>query len=660
MKTLMLATACAAAAFVAGAQAATPPTLPGPAFPAFHTATEVKAACDKGLAGAKQRLAVLEKRHADGHWLRAYDEFSGWMEDAADPIDFVVNVHPDKAVRDAAQACSLRWSEFESALGQDEVLYKAAKAVKPADAIDAEFQRQILQDFEDAGVSLPADKRARAKALNDQMTDIAQRFERNVRDDHTQVPFTEAELKGVPDDVWKNAPKDDQGRYLLGLSYPTYFPVMQTAQDGAARERMWRAKFNEGGEENLKLLGQLAQLRHEYAGLFGYASYDDFALRRRMAQNKAHVDAFLNDVHHAVADAEVRELQELREAKAKDLSQPVDGVKLERWDQMYYTEQVRKARYAVDQEAFRPYFPPEQSLQFALHVIEKMMGVRYTPVPAQLWQPDVKAYAVSDAATGKPLATLYVDLYPREGKYNHAAVWSFRSGSIPEHRFPQAALVVNLDRKGLTLSELETLLHELGHSVHDNLSATRYAMQAGTHVKRDFVEAPSQMLEDWVYDPKVIATFAEVCPSCKPVPAEMLAKAREARDYGKGMQFARQHLYASYDIALHGPEAPEPMALWSRMEGATPLGYVQGTRFPASFGHLAGGYAAGYYGYLWSLVVAMDLRTAFAANKLDPAVGMKYRQTVLANGGQRPPQDLVADFLGRPTNSKAFFDYLAK
>jgi thimet oligopeptidase len=659
MKTLMLAAAMAAATLCAQAAPASA-TLPGPVFPTFHSAADVDKLCDAGLAGAKQRLRVLEKRHADGGWLRAYDEFSGWMEDAADPIDFVVNVHPDKAVRDAAQACSLRWSQFQSALGQDEVLYRAAKAVKPADAIDSEFQRQILQDFEDAGVSLPTDKRARAKALNDQMTDIAQRFERNVRDDHTQVPFTEAELRGVPDAVWKNAPKDDQGRYLLGLSYPTYFPVMQTAQKATTRERMLRAKYNEGGDENLKLLGQLAQLRHEYAQLFGYASYDDFALRRRMAQNKAKVDAFLNDVHHAVADAQVHELQELREAKAKELGQPVDDVKLERWDQSYYTERVCQQCYAVDQEAFRPYFPPEQSLHFALHVIEKMMGVRYTPVKATLWHPDVQAYAVSDAATGKPLATLYVDLYPREGKYNHAAVWSFRSGSIPEHRAPQAALVVNLDRKGLTLSELETLLHELGHSVHADLSATRYAMQAGTHVKRDFVEAPSQMLEDWVYDPKVIATFAEVCPSCKPVPAEMLAKARAARDYGKGMQFARQHLYASYDIALHGPDAPEPMALWARMEGATPLGYIEGTKFPASFGHLAGGYAAGYYGYLWSLVVAMDLRTAFTADKLDPAVGMRYRKTVLANGGQQPPQDLVREFLGRETNSKAFFDYLAK
>jgi thimet oligopeptidase len=225
-------------------------------------------------------------------------------------------------------------------------------------------------------------------------------------------------------------------------------------------------------------------------------------------------------------------------------------------------------------------------------------------------------------------------------------------------RVPQAALVVNFDRQGLTLEELETLLHELGHAVHNNLSATRYSAQAGTSTLRDFVEAPSQMLEDWVYDRKVLKTFTEVCPVCKPVPDELLAKARAARDYGKGVKFARQHLYASYDIALHGSDAVDPLGLWSRMEGATPLGYVSDTRFPAAFGHLAGGYAAGYYGYLWSLVLAMDLRTAFAADKLDPAVGRRYRSIVLANGGQRPPQDLVREFLGREPNSKAFYEYL--
>ena len=657
MKTLTIASVLTALTAAVSAIAA-PATLPGPAFPKYESPEAVKAACDTGLDKLQQRVKALEKRPVDAGWLRAFDELAAAMEDAANPINFLSNVHPQQAVRDASQQCALRWAEFESTLGQNETLYRAARRVKPADAIDREFLRTALEGFEDSGVGLPPEQRARAKQISDRITDLAQQFEKNVRDDGTQVAFTEAELKGVPEGVWKDAKRDAQGRVLLGLSYPKYFPVMQTAVDPAARERMWRAKSNEGGEANLKLLAELVQLRKEYAGLFGKASYDDFVLQRRMAQNTARVTAFLQEVQGVVAEAEKRELQELREAKARDLQQPLESVKLERWDVTYYTERVRKARYSVDQESFRPYFPPEESFRFALRVIERMMGVRYTQVPATLWHPDVRAYAVSDAKTGRPLASLLVDLYPREGKYNHAAVWSYRNGSTLEKRVPQAALVVNFDRKGLTMDELETMLHELGHAVHNNLSATRYASKAGTSVMRDFVEAPSQMLEDWVYDPQVQKLFAEVCPSCKPVPAEMLKQAKVAKDYGKGVKFARQQLYASYDIALHDAQPADPLALWSRMEGATPLGHVPGTKFPASFGHVAGGYASGYYGYLWSLVVAMDLRTAFERDKLDPAVGRRYRDIVLANGSQKLPQQLVKQFLGRETNSKAFFDYL--
>jgi len=272
----------------------------------------------------------------------------------------------------------------------------------------------------------------------------------------------------------------------------------------------------------------------------------------------------------------------------------------------------------------------------------------------------VQTYAVRDAATGQALATLYVDLYPREGKYNHAAVWGLRGSSTLTGQPGQAALVVNFDRNGLSLEELETLLHELGHAVHNNLSATRYSQQAGTRVKRDFVEAPSQMLEDWVYDAGTLKLFAEVCPSCQPVPEALLKQAVAARDYGKGARNARQQLYAAYDMALYSQARHEPMALWAQMEGATPLGHVPGTMFPAGFSHIAGGYSAGYYGYLWSLVVATDLRTAFDGHRLDPAVGKRYRDLVIGQGGQQEPDALVRHFLGRDFNAKAFYQELAK
>jgi thimet oligopeptidase len=640
---------------------ATPVRAPGPDFPQFASAEALKAACDSNLVRASLQLHQIERRVADGQWLAAYDAFSASLEDLSSNLLFLSAVHPDKSMRDAAEACELRWNDFNSSLGQNEKIYRAARAIKPRDAADRLLQKTLIEGFDDAGVGLAPAQRARAKRLTDRIAELGQTFERNIRDANVRLAFSEDELQGVPAGVWDKAKRDAQGRVLLGLDHPTYVPVMQSAELAATRERMWRAKTNEGGEANLKLLAEITRLRKDYASLLGAASWDEFVLRRRMAETPAMAVAFLDEVKAAVQQRERTELEELHQAKAAHLMMAPETVKLERWDVNFYTERVRRERYAVDQEAFRAYFPPQASLQFALRLIERLMGVRYQRIKgAPAWHPEVQTYAVSDAASGKPLATLWVDLYPREGKYNHAAVWGLRSASLALKRVSQAALVVNFDRLGLTLDELETLLHELGHAVHNNLSATRRAQQAGTSVMRDFVEAPSQMLEDWVLDKRVLKLFAEVCPSCTPVPDALMDQAVAASHYGKGVRASRQHLYASYDLALYGPELHDPMALWAQMEGDTLLGHVPGTMFPAGFAHIAGGYSAGYYGYLWSLVVAMDLRTAFAADKLDPAVGKRYRDLILANGSQRLPQALVHDFLGRDFNAKAFFDDLKR
>jgi thimet oligopeptidase len=643
------------------ATATAPTKLPGGDFPALDTVAQLDTVCDQGLRDVKARVLALEKRKGDPAWMAAYDEVHTSIEDLFYPIQLLSNVHPDKALRDAAQACELKWQDYLSALAQNETLYKTLKAIQTRDDVDARFKRLALEGFEDSGVNLPAPKRDRAKAISDKLTELSQAFDRNVREASVMVAFKRAELEGVPPDVIERAKRDAGDVLLLGLDMPTYQPVMSYASDGPARERMWRAKQNEGGEANLKLLSEIVKLRKEYAQLFGFDSYADFLLRRRMAGGAKRATRFLDELRAEVDASERREIVELRDAKAAHTGHA--AAKLERWDLIFYQEREKQRRFSVDQNAFRAHFPPQESLAFVMSIAERLFGVKYTRVDAKLWHPQAQAYAVTDAASGKPIAGLLVDLHPREGKYNHAAVFSYRSGATRDAkspRLPQAALIVNFDRKGLTLDELETLLHEFGHALHNNLSATRYAMQGGTSTLQDFVEAPSQMLEDWVYDAKVLATFKDVCAACKPVPQDMLVQAVKARDHGKATRYARQHLYASYDLVLHSAKAPEPMSTWAAMEGSTPLGHVPNTKFPSGFGHIAGGYAAGYYGYLWSEVIAFDLRTAFAGDKLSPATGARYRNAILANGGQKAPQDIVRQFLGRESNSKAFFDHVKK
>ena len=645
------------AAFAAGAASAQ-----AYEFPRYADAAQVDAACQRLLADQKANERKLEQLPTDGGVaaLAALDAMLIRYEDTLGPLALLAGVHPGKAIRDAADACEVSYQDFNNSFLQNAKVYALLKQVQPADAIDRRFLRDSLDVFEDSGVGLSVEKQARVRIISTELTRLAQEFERRIREDRTRVAYTAAELKGVPANVWRSQKRDAKGRYLLGLDYPTSGPVIERAELAASRERMWRATNAQGGAENLKTLAQLAELRREYAKLFGFDSYADFVLRRRMAKSEAAASGFLADVKGAVAERELRDLAALRAEKAKRMKTPLESTKIRRWDVAYYNEKVRAATYSVDQEQFRRHFPPEVSLQFVFALAERLFGVRVAPLQQTLWHKEARAYEVSDVASKRLLGTLFVDLYPRADKYNHAAVWSFRSVSTLAQRKPAAGLVVNFDRKGLSIEELETLLHEFGHALHTLLSTTRYASQGGTSVQHDFVEAPSQMLEDWVYDPKVLAIFQQVCRKCAPVPPALIARAERARHFAKGITMARQQLFASYDLAVYGRQSEDPMALWARMEGATPVGHVPGSMFPAGFAHIATNYAAGYYGYLWSLVVAEDLRTAFAADKLDPAVGRRYRETVLARGSEIAPEDLLNQFLGRPTDSQAFFKSLAK
>ena len=646
------------------ASSAAPTSVAAYRFPTLRSAAAIAAQCKALLVELRSSEAQLAQgsEPAGVALLSAFDALTQRAEDLMGPLAVLIAVSPRKAIRDAAEACDRDYQAYASRFWQNPTVYARVKQVQPADDIDRRYRRQILTNFEDAGVALAPAQQQRVRQLNDELTALTQTFERRIREDRTRLWFTSSELAGVPAGVWQAAPRDARGRYRLGLEAATVFPVLENATRPATRERLWRAYLLLGGTANLDTLAALTQRRRELAQVFGHTSYADFVLRHRMAHSEAEVQAFLSTVKEAVRARELTDLAVLRAEKARHLNQPLDRTVLFRWDTAFYSERVRRATYSVDQEQFRRYFPPEPSLRFVFRVAERLFGVTVAPATTAqaLWHPEARTYTVTDNETKQLLGTLFVDLYPRADKFNHAALWSFRNASTGAGRLPAAALVVNVSRQGLTLDELETLLHEFGHGLHALLSKTRYAGQGGTNVQLDFVEAPSQMLEDWVYDPQVTALFAEVCPRCETVPTSLLAQARAARDFGKGMQFSRQHLYASYDLAVHGLEPADPLSLWAQMEGDTPIGHVRGSMFPAGFEHIAGGYAAGYYGYLWSLVLAEDLRTAFPADRLSPATGRRYRASVLENGGQVAPGELLQRFLGRPTDSQAFFKALAQ
>ena len=637
-------------------------------FVRYAGAAQIQADCERLLADTRGGQARLLALPADGSAepLRALDGLARRAEDTLGPLALIANVHPDKAQRDAADACSLRHEALANALLQDTTVHALLQQVQPADAVDRRYQRDRLDAFEDAGVALPESARSRAQAIHAELARIGQDFDRRVREDATRVAYAAAELNGVPAAVWRRQPRDARGHFLLGLDSPTSTPVLAHAHLGASRERLWRASMALGGADNMALLGQMATLRREQAQLLGQASHADLVLRRRMAGSEANVLRFLDEVRAAVVQRERDDIAALQSDKARLQRTPLDATTVQRWDVAYHTERLRADGKVVDPNQFRRHFPPTASLAFVMRLAEQLFGVRFEARKMSLWHRDARAHEALDVATGRSLGTLYVDLFPRKHKYGHAAVWPVRNGSALNDanstaRLPAAALVMNVDRQGLSLDELETLLHEFGHVLHLLLAQPRYVGQGAFTVPADFVEAPSQMLEAWVYDPRVLALFQAVCHRCPPVPDGLLARARRARELGKGIEFARQLDYATYDLALYGARPEDPLVLLERVEGATALGHVPGSMFPASFTHIAdGGYDAGYYGYLWSLAMAEDLRTAFGDDKLDAAVGRRYRDSVLAGGGQVAPAELLQQFLGRASDNRAFFASLAR
>ena len=632
-----------------------------PLIPLYDAAT-ITARCESELAKARATKKAIESEKG-GSVFADWNRLSIQYADFAYPVYLLQNVAEDKATRDAAQTCLEKLLPFETEVAQSEPLYRRVLAVTPKDAIDQTFKQDLIEKFEDGGASLPPDKRKRAKEIADEIERLDLQFGKNVNEDPTTVVLTPAEAAGMPD-AWLAARRRDAGGNLvLGLDSPTVVPFLQNATSEAARRKVWMAKNREGGEQNLTLLDRTLKLRYELAQLHGMPDYATYALKRRMAQTPAAVNEFLAKVQAAVDEVEARELAELRADKAKFTGTDPAAPLFHRWDLTFHQERVRRARFKIDQEALRVYFPTDKSIEFAIELAERLFGLTFVERKVPTWHKDVLYFDVfdqlpADGSRGKQgefVGGVYLDLYPRDGKYNHAAAFPVRRGSTLTQRTPISVLVTNFDRKGLNHDELETLLHEFGHVLHGVLSKTRYADQSGTSVKRDFVEAPSQMLEEWARREEALSLISEICPGCPRLTSAQIAQLDAARKYGQGIRYERQRQYAAYDMKLHSGVPPAAMPAWAQLESKTRLGHVDGSMLPASFGHLMGGYAAGYYGYMWSQVLALDMLSAFEGKLMSPEVGRRYRQTILASGGQRPPQALVEAFLGRKPSSDAFY-----
>jgi thimet oligopeptidase len=625
-------------------------------------ASEVTRACERALERARELLGRLEGVPLESvsveTILDVWDDTATVLEDAFGPISLLNSVHPDSDVRDAADLALVQESSFLTDVFQNEAFYQRVQRVVPKSIAARELRKHLLETFEDSGVSLPLEKRQRFKEISERLTELGQEFAKNIRENATRLTFTLEECRGLPQAWLDRMPRDEQGDVAVGFDYPDYVPFLMNAVDEDARRRYWTANTMRGTPRNLDVLDEIVALRKEIADLYEVPSFAHYVTKRRMVENPDTVKRFLDDVRSVVTEAELRDLSELAELKAELTGVLPEEARINRWDVSFYRERLRERRYAIDQEELRKFFPTEPTIRWMLDISERLYGVRFERSDVPVWQEDVIYLDVLDASTGAHVGGIYLDLYPRDGKYKHAAAWPVRGVSRRSGRNPISVLVTNFNRQGLTHDELETLLHEFGHVLHGVLSTTHYLAHAGTSVQRDFVEAPSQMYEEWASRMESLSLLGDHCKECPRIDESLVERLNAAKKFGSGIDYGRQLLYASFDMALSSEHPGRALELWARMEGDTPMGYVESTQFPGTFEHIASGYAAGYYGYMWAKVIALDLVSAFGADLMNTEMGRRFREMILSRGSEEPARDLVERFLGRPVASDAFFDHI--
>ncbi|KAJ2006710.1 metalloendopeptidase [Coemansia thaxteri] len=595
-------------------------------------------------------------------------------------ITFLQHVSTNRAVRDASSAAEEKLQAFEIESMMREDVYRVVRAVfDNADemaklgAEDRRLVEKIEQAFRRSGLALDREARGRLGKIKTRLSELTIAFSRNVNEGDGRIVLTRAELDGLPDDFFESRKTEDvdgvEG-FVVTTKYPDLVPVLKLAKREDTRERLFVVE-SQRCPENIPLLQEAISLRLEAARLLGYKTHAQFVLEESMAKTPRAVLDFEHDLRHrlsALGDREMAELEAMKRGDCEAAGRPYPG--LFAWDYRYYSNQAKERKHNISDEEVKQYFPVKEVTRGILDIYQKMLSLRFVRVDSPpVWHADVEMYEVWEAVGDAFVGHFYLDLYPRENKYNHAAVWPIRAGfDRPDgsREFPVAAMVANFPKPTLsapallTHEDATTLLHELGHVFHSICSLTKWARFHGTNTERDFVEAPSQMLENWSWEPSVLRRFAVHHQTGSPIPEALVKRLVNAKNEGAGLANLRQIFFGMFDMAIHN-SAEDDVDIKQAYDQL----YEDICRFSlgphktwvaATFGHMMGGYDAGYYGYLWSEVFSADMYdTRFRNDGVDnPQTGLDYRNEILRPGYSRDAMDSLEIFLGRKPNNRAF------
>ena len=646
--------------------------------PAFETTTnEIAATLTNTIAAgntALDRIGGLAPAEVNfANTVRALDDLGFQLMRAGNRLDLLKETSTHAAVRDAATEAIKQLREWSVGLEYREDVYRAVKAyagTKPLLAgEDAKLLSETLRDYRRAGLHLPKAERDEVERRRKELTALCTDFESNINKAERPLKFTKAELEGVPDDFLKQTKTGgDEYTVMCNITWQ-YMMVMENARREDVRRKLETERGNLARAANLPLLEKILPLRDDIAKRLGYKNWADYETEVKMVKNGDTAIKFLEDLKTGLQPKFAAEQEEFRRLKAGDTGDPNAQIYI--WDWRYYNNQFKKQCYDVDAEQLRVYFPYQRVLDGMFAIYQRIFGLKFEPVePPYKWIGDLQLYAVSDARTGEPLGLFYLDMFPREGKYHHFAEFGLIDGKLlPDGKYqrPVCALICNFpaptpDHPSLmSHSDVETLFHEFGHAMHTILTRAKYARFSGTSVPGDFVEVPSQMLENWVWDKKVLDSFAaDYRDPSKKIPADILAKLKEAKLATEGTRYRRQLAFGLMDLALHtqihDTNAAATLPLSNQELSDVFLPVPPDTATVAYFGHIIG-YSAGYYGYAWADAISADMATVFEKSPdgyFDPGAGMRLRKEIYEVGDSRDVNVSIEKFLGRPRSIEPF------
>jgi len=622
------------------------------------------ASCRSDLEDVEKQIAAIKASPSPRDamaTLQAFDTAVLVAGDAENRAGLAEQVHPDKSFRDAAQVCEQEGSRVLTDVSLDKDLYKTLASLDASklDRAGTYFFNTTLRDYHLAGVDRDDPTREKIRGLQDELVKIGQQFQQNIAGDVRKLQVDAADLDGLPEDFQRSHRPDASGKVTLATDNTDYFPFMDYASSESARKAFYVLYRQRAYPKNIDVIAQLLQKRFELANILGYPDWAAYITANKMAATEQNAGNFIEKITEAAKAGSKRDYDELLVYKKQE-DPKADSVNA--WDVAHLGRIAKIKKFGYDSQIMRPYFEYSRVLQGILDITGRMYGITYKQITdAKVWHPEVTVYDIFDK--GNRTGRIYFDMFPRENKYKHYATFTLATGKS-NFRLPEYVLVCNFPKATgepglMERDDVITFFHEYGHLIHGIMRGnTKWATG---DLENDFIEAPSQMFEEWPKDPAILKMFARDYKTNEPIPAELAEKARAADDFGRAMNVRQQMFYAaiSLDFYNRNPQGLDQDKLVGELqERYTPFKFVEGTHMQTAFDHL-NGYSAVYYTYMWSLVIAKDMFTEFKKYGLmNPAVAEKYRDTVLGPSGTKPAADLVHDFLGRPYSFDAYAEWL--